>query len=202
MARTRNLEAFEARRNEILSVAEALFAEHGFHQTGMAAICEGAGMSPGALYRYFRSKPEIIQAIVEREREAVLELVSRLEGSGDFLGALVELLLQSIKDAGDAEYAKLALEIAAEGRRNAAIGAVLQRAESEVTERLATLLTTAKRAGDIGAGADPEVAARLLFALIDGSVGAQGLLAALPTKRLKATLQKLVRGLLDAPPAT
>ena len=43
MARTRNEEAFEAKRQHILQAATGLFIEHGFHQTGMAAICEAAG---------------------------------------------------------------------------------------------------------------------------------------------------------------
>ncbi len=192
--------AFEGRRAEILSVAEALFAEHGFHQTGMAAICDGAGMSPGALYRYFRSKSDLIQGIVERERRALLESVGRLEGTGDLVGALVELLVEGIRESAEADYARLALEIAAEARRNPDVGAVLERAEVEVTRQLAGHLAAAKRAGVVGTGADPDVAARLLVAVLDGSVGARGSLAELPPKRLRAALRRLVVGLLDLPP--
>jgi TetR/AcrR family transcriptional repressor of uid operon len=200
VARKRDEVAFEGRRAEILSVAEALFAEHGFHQTGMAAICDGAGMSPGALYRYFRSKSDLIQGIVERERRALLESVGRLEGTGDLVGALVELLVEGIRESAEADYARLALEIAAEARRNPDVGAVLERAEVEVTRQLAGHLAAAKRAGVVGTGADPDVAARLLVAVLDGSVGARGSLAELPPKRLRAALRRLVVGLLDLPP--
>jgi AcrR family transcriptional regulator len=200
VGRKRDEVAFEGRRAEILSVAEALFAEHGFHQTGMAAICDGAGMSPGALYRYFRSKSDLIQGIVERERRALLESVGRLEGTGDLVGALVELLVEGIRESAEADYARLALEIAAEARRNPDVGAVLERAEVEVTRQLAGHLAAAKRAGVVGTGADPDVAARLLVAVLDGSVGARGSLAELPPKRLRAALRRLVVGLLDLPP--
>jgi AcrR family transcriptional regulator len=166
----------------------------------MAAICDGAGMSPGALYRYFRSKSDLIQGIVERERRALLESVGRLEGTGDLVGALVELLVEGIRESAEADYARLALEIAAEARRNPDVGAVLERAEVEVTRQLAGHLAAAKRAGVVGTGADPDVAARLLVAVLDGSVGARGSLAELPPKRLRAALRRLVVGLLDLPP--
>src|ERR1044072_6668446 len=58
------------RRFEILEAAQTCFARSGFHQTSMQEICTEAGMSPGNLYRYFRSKEEIIAGIAERDRGA------------------------------------------------------------------------------------------------------------------------------------
>ena len=58
-------------RRRILDAAIACFARGGFHATGMQAVCAEAGMSPGGLYRYFRSKEAIIEAIVERDRAAI-----------------------------------------------------------------------------------------------------------------------------------
>src|SRR5260370_22436665 len=56
------------RRGEILAAAQACFARSGFHQTSMQEICAEAGVSPGNLYRYFRSKEDIIAGIAERDR--------------------------------------------------------------------------------------------------------------------------------------
>ena len=47
-----------------MCAAIACFTRKGFHQTTMDDICEGAGLSPGAVYRYFASKDEIIQTTV------------------------------------------------------------------------------------------------------------------------------------------
>jgi len=59
----------EARREEILDAATACFTRKGFHQTTMDDICRQAGLSPGTVYRYFKSKNEIIDAAV-RENPA------------------------------------------------------------------------------------------------------------------------------------
>src|SRR3954464_11109027 len=54
--RRANVQLAADRRSEILSAAQTCFARPGFHQTSMQEICAEAGMSPGNLYRYFRSK--------------------------------------------------------------------------------------------------------------------------------------------------
>ena len=48
-----------------LQAALACFAEDGFHQTGMADIVRRSGMSHGAVYGYFQSKDEIIEALAD-----------------------------------------------------------------------------------------------------------------------------------------
>ena len=46
----------EARRQQILEAASACFARQGFHQTSVQDICKEAGLSAGAVYRYFPGK--------------------------------------------------------------------------------------------------------------------------------------------------
>jgi AcrR family transcriptional regulator len=64
----------DARRRQILDAALACFSEAGFHQTGMADIVRRSGLSRGAVYLYFSSKDDIIEALaVDRHRnEAAL----------------------------------------------------------------------------------------------------------------------------------
>ena len=64
----------EARRRDILEAALACFAENGFHQAGMADIVRRSGMSHGAVYGYFHSKDDIIEALADdrHSREAIL----------------------------------------------------------------------------------------------------------------------------------
>ena len=59
----------DTRRKQILAAAQVCFTRAGFHQTGMADICGEAGLSPGSAYRYFRSKADIIAAMVDDCRE-------------------------------------------------------------------------------------------------------------------------------------
>ena len=54
------------RKNEILDVAEQLFAEKGFDNASTNDIINKIGIARGTLYHHFASKEEILDAMVER----------------------------------------------------------------------------------------------------------------------------------------
>lgn len=56
----------EERKSEILDVAEELFSTKGFDDTTTGDILEKAGIARGTLYYYFKSKEEIMNAVIER----------------------------------------------------------------------------------------------------------------------------------------
>lgn len=56
----------EERKNEILDVAEQLFAEKGFDNASTNDIINKIGIARGTLYHHFGSKEEILDAMVER----------------------------------------------------------------------------------------------------------------------------------------
>lgn len=195
MARKRDQAAFEARKAEIRDVAEALFAERGFHQTGMAAICAAAGMSPGALYRYFPSKTEIIRAIVDKDRVDSVAILDPLARADDLRAASVELLEAALIEMADPLYARLSMEILAEGHRDPAIGAMLERTQEDLVAHMTTILDAARADGRVGEDVDSEAAARVLTALLDGAMADGPALAGLPKPRLRAVLTRIVNGL-------
>lgn len=55
-------EHLERRRRQILEASRACFIRKGIHDTSMQDIFAEAGLSAGAVYRYFQSKNEIIKA--------------------------------------------------------------------------------------------------------------------------------------------
>jgi AcrR family transcriptional regulator len=69
----------KARRRQILDAAHACFAREGFHRTSMQDIQREAELSAGALYVYFRSKDEIIEALVEKTARARGEIDAKLD---------------------------------------------------------------------------------------------------------------------------
>lgn len=75
MVRTPDQALKDRRRREILRAATRCFVRHGFHQTTMDQICVTAGLSPGAVYRYFRSKHAIIESIAGTELAVVEQLI-------------------------------------------------------------------------------------------------------------------------------
>ena len=65
----------EARTNQIILAAWECFARKGYHQTTMADIAGEAGLSAGAIYRYFASKEAVLKAISEIGRASCRERV-------------------------------------------------------------------------------------------------------------------------------
>lgn len=56
----------EERRNEILDAAEKLFGEKGFDGTSTNDILNEIGIARGTLYYHFKSKEDILDAMIER----------------------------------------------------------------------------------------------------------------------------------------
>lgn len=56
----------EERRNEILDAAESLFVSKGYAGTTIIAILEAVGISKGAFYYYYKSKEEVLDAVIQR----------------------------------------------------------------------------------------------------------------------------------------
>jgi AcrR family transcriptional regulator len=56
----------DRRRAELVDVALRLFAERGFRGTTIADIATVSGTAHGLVYHYFRSKEELLAAILER----------------------------------------------------------------------------------------------------------------------------------------
>jgi AcrR family transcriptional regulator len=65
-------------RTEILAAACRCFACDGFHATSDADIIAESGLSAGAVYLYFRTKTEIISAVVEMTLSTADELFAEL----------------------------------------------------------------------------------------------------------------------------
>ncbi|MEV0363630.1 TetR/AcrR family transcriptional regulator [Nocardia fusca] len=56
-------EHLERRRRQILDAARICFVRKGFHQTSMQDVFTESGLSAGAVYRYFKSKDELVIAL-------------------------------------------------------------------------------------------------------------------------------------------
>ncbi len=75
----------EARPQELLDAALALFVDKGFAATRAEEVAQRAGVSKGTLYLYYPSKEELFKAVVRSNLGALItegiELVEQYEGS-------------------------------------------------------------------------------------------------------------------------
>ena len=149
-------------RDRILRSAISLFSRNGYGSTPIKAVAERAGISAGLIYRYFDSKEDLLRAIFE---EGLRDVWATLEprSEADPFDAIEALLRESFATVQAHEelwrllYAlrvqpgvveRLSLEFASWG--------------SAIEGELARLCA---RAGL----PDPEIEAKVLFALIDGA---------------------------------
>ncbi len=64
-------------RSAIVESARRLFYEQGYDGTSFSDIVEASGLFRGNIYHYFRTKDEILKAVVDRHLEEYRELLAR-----------------------------------------------------------------------------------------------------------------------------
>ena len=191
----------ESRRQQILDAALACFSENGFHQTGMADIVRRSGLSQGAVYLYFPSKDDLIEALADdrHRREAVLNSVAR--SSTDPLECLQELIHV---------YARWLTEPAGEQRRRVGIHGWAEALRSRrvrdcVVEGIdvprvliAQLVERAQHQRLLHSDVSAEAVARMLIALFQGLVLQASWGEEIDTDACLAALERMLVGLRTA----
>ena len=82
----------EAKRQDIIDVAAQLFQESGYDRTSMSMISERLGGSKATLYGYFRSKEELLHAVLDYDvTEQADRLMQEFLGSKDLRQGLINL---------------------------------------------------------------------------------------------------------------
>ncbi|HVY11081.1 MAG TPA: TetR/AcrR family transcriptional regulator [Mycobacteriales bacterium] len=71
-----------ARRQAIIDTSARVFAQGGYHGTGIAELCEANELGKGALYHYIGSKEELLVAITTHVMDEVLAGVDRVAAAG------------------------------------------------------------------------------------------------------------------------
>lgn len=159
----------EARRQEILDAATRCFARRGVHRATMQDIVAESGLSPGAIYRYFAGKDDLIEAIADRRhaRERLL-----FDGAVD-VGDLPELgraLLDGMDDPVGWEDRLVGIEIWAASIRNQRLLRLVVEGNREPLRRISEHVAKAQESGAIPAALEPEAVARLAIAAFYGFV--------------------------------
>jgi AcrR family transcriptional regulator len=166
-------EYLELRRQHILDAAAICFARRGFHATTMQDICDEADVSPGALYRYFRGKEDIIQGICEVRQTQNAEAIDEAMAKGTTIAALDDLLRVFFLEVDIETFpatCALFLEMISESPRNERIRAMQRQAGDVVRGRLVELIKQSQAKGEFNPSLDPEAIARVMVALYHGFV--------------------------------
>ncbi|GHS84948.1 TetR family transcriptional regulator [Actinomycetota bacterium] len=142
----------DARRAQVLSVAQDLFTSEGFHHVSMDDIAERAAVSKPVLYRHFPSKLDLYLAVVDlRGAEllaavelAVAPLLHRPEQPADaqqVVAAVVQAYVDFVESAG--ESATLLFE--SDVTHDADVRTRVERSTAGAAQRIAQALVEVAR---------------------------------------------------------
>jgi AcrR family transcriptional regulator len=84
----------DERREELIEIAEKLFIKYGYEETPVSDIVKKARVAQGTFYYYFKSKDEILDAIVDKLLVEVKENVVRIQSMKD-LDAIEKMIAMS-----------------------------------------------------------------------------------------------------------
>jgi AcrR family transcriptional regulator len=164
------------RRSEILSAAARRFARDGFHATSMADIITESGLSAGAVYRYFRSKEELIAAAAETALSTADELFGRLLADGatpspdEAVAAMVQGIVGRVAHdpATGVDLTRLAVQGWAEALRNPDLGSRVDNVYRRLRGHCAEVARRWQAAGNLPADARPEQVGAAMLGLVQG----------------------------------
>lgn len=165
----------EARRNQILDAAWSCFAKRGFHQTTMQDIATDAGISAGAIYRYYASKEAVLAAITERNTERYAELLADIRSEAkepmDVLDAIGQTMLATFEDPMFETNTRLDIEVRPETLRNDVLRERFRQQLEFWRKSLVVLLQEARDKGELRRDIDIDTFVVLAIAAYDGLRG-------------------------------
>lgn len=160
-------------RDRILQSARTLFSRKGFHQTSVAEVATSAHVSVGLIYRSFKSKDDIISAIVEVDTvmrdQMIAQLRDQLSSGQHSIEQTFEALFLNVIDEGDEA---LSFDILAEAFRNPRVGQTISSMCSRLRQTLRDFACIAnpRLSGDELAAAEELILASM-FGLAHRSLG-------------------------------
>ena len=164
-----------ARRRQILDAALRCVAREGFHKTTMAHVIAESGLSAGAVYGYFTSKPELIRAIAERAVGGFADaLYDVATGPGP---VTVQMALEAViarvdglLDETDGEFARVAMHSWSEAARDPEVLTIVRGNVAYVREGWERVLARAEADGTLSPRTDQTATAAVLLSMTPGYV--------------------------------
>jgi TetR/AcrR family transcriptional regulator, transcriptional repressor of aconitase len=176
------------RRAAILAAARASFEINGLHAATMDDIIRRSGLSAGAVYSYFPTKDELIEAALASSMADLAQMLARIfdrappmtpaELIGRATAAIQEF---SKQDGGD--RTRIAMHGWSEALRNAKLRTTMAAIYRAFRESLLTVAQRWRVTGMIPLDAEPAEAASVLFSLILGFVAQEAILGDVDPER-------------------
>ena len=180
-------------RDRILAAAAAAFRAEGYAGTNLDRIMEGAGLTRGAFYAHFRSKPVLFVEVIRADQPLLTWLRGRSDAAPDALLLGMQHIFRRYLDPGNLETIARTCSLACLCRDVALAGDAARVAHEQAMQEILREMPR----GQGPSPDDPNLAAALTLA-----VGAIGLAAACESPEMRGTIlnaaSEQVTALLDA----
>lgn len=164
-------EYLDARRQHILDASRRCFVRNGFHATSMQDILSEANLSSGALYRYFRSKDDIIVAIAQDVLAGLAELIETALDPDEALRPeelLGRLLTTFERMDNEQDIARMAVQVWSEALRSPKITGQVKESLGATLRILTGRIRTYQERGTIPDNVPAEHIARAIAGVMPG----------------------------------
>jgi TetR/AcrR family transcriptional regulator len=159
----------DARHSQIVESTLALLADTPIDRITTRRVARAVGISQLALLRHFRSRERILEAVVARTREDLERLAAEILGRKDAPLASVEALVRGVVDYVSRNPGTLRLLFRDAGSGECApYRRAIEDLESAQRSLAAELLRRAERSAEVRCDVDPDRAAQLLIASLQG----------------------------------
>jgi TetR/AcrR family transcriptional regulator, transcriptional repressor of aconitase len=194
----------EARAAEIRDAALRVFVRRGVEGATMQEIAREAGVSAGAIYRYFTSKEALLGAVFEECGEQNRELFEEsLASSGSPLAALMQagrVVWDSFAEEGALAQFTVNVEgVLVASRTESDFSAQFRGLHQVIGAQITEMIGQAQAAGELDASIDAESLAMTLIACFEGTkllfVEHRG---AMPADAVYEVLARMLRALAPA----
>ncbi len=160
-----------ARREQILAAARTCFLRNGLHATSMQDLIREAGLSVGAVYRYFKSKNEIINAIAESVAGGVTRRLEEIAAAEpplplpEAMSQVLEIIDAQVQPGGNFP---LALQVWGEATLDPAIGEIVRYRYAGMRAAFRTMASRAVEHGELAPDTDVDAVGAVLFGMVPG----------------------------------
>lgn len=155
------------KQKAILDAAAKIFALNGYYQANVAEICQEAGISNGALYKYFKNKEELFISVfsshIDRLQEQFNNLIKLMETQNNSFFEMIEDILKRLPAYIEAEkhYIRIYQDLGSASM--AAFTTILTKQNEENSYKFwKKVLEKGKQLGEIRKDIDTNVAAYMV----------------------------------------
>ncbi len=191
----------KAREEQIVLAACKCFSQKGFHRTTMRDICRTARLSPGAVYRYFKSKDAIVEALAGMGRRNTRELLGAMatsERADEAIAQILTGLLDCFATPDGRQSSRLDVRLWGEAIHTPRLRRLFQRAFRNVSEVFSGTIRKGQEAGEIGGEVSAEAAALVFGALGLGLTVLNALLPRTDFGQCQGVIEALLTGTFAA----